>query len=114
LTNERFLKKQRAYRDLFSHGNTSRGFIAYIKRIFYCILWVPLGKKKSYQTTFDTLSPAAERVLADLLKYGNYHSTTFHLDPHIQSYQNGKRDVIARIIGFTNFTDEELRRFNEE
>lgn len=106
----KFLKRQQAYRDLFLQGNVPRG--TYFKRIWYCLFW--FGKKRDYQKLFNSIDPSAQRVLADLIRFSNYHGSTFDKDSNMQSYKSGMRDVVARIVGFTNFTDDELRRFTEE
>lgn len=68
----------------------------------------------AYRDLFNPDDPNARRVMGDLKRFCRYQTSTFSDDPYRQSYLNGRRDVLERILSFVNFSDDEIKRMKEE
>lgn len=71
-------------------------------------------RRACYRDVFGGNSLAVRRVMTDLKKFCRYQTSTFSTDPHMQSYLNGRRDVLERIIEALNLTDEQISRLYEK
>lgn len=71
-------------------------------------------RQRAYRDVFGPDDPATRRVLADLKRFCRHQKSTFHSDPNIQSYQNGRRDVLERIFSFLNLTEEQISSMKED
>lgn len=65
-------------------------------------------RKRAYQLVFN--SQAGEIVLEDIAQFCGAESSTFHADPRIQAWQEGKREVWLRIAMHLNRTPQELNQ----
>ena len=58
----------------------------------------PSPAEQEYQKFLDDLrevthTPAGKRVFWQLLEYTDVHSSSFDADPHVMSFNEGRRDV---------------------
>lgn len=70
-------------------------------------------RRACYREVFGVDSIAVRRVMTDLKRFCRYQTSTFSTEPHMQSYLNGRRDVLERIIGFLNLNDDQISRLYE-
>lgn len=71
-------------------------------------------RRACYRDVFNGDDRSVRRVMTDLKKFCRYQTSTFSTDPHMQSYLNGRRDVLERIIQALNLTDEQISRLYEK
>jgi predicted alpha/beta hydrolase len=71
-------------------------------------------RKSAYKSLFNVQNKDALVVLTDLKRFCRHNQSTFHTDTQIQAYQNGKRDVLERIIQFVNLSDEQINKIKED
>lgn len=64
--------------------------------------------QSAYHALF--FSPGGKRVLSDLIAYCHGRKTTYHPDPREHAFREGQRDVLMRIMEFTNLNLEEVYR----
>lgn len=68
----------------------------------------PVGDLRSaYASVFH--NPVGERVANDLRRFCRAEVSTFHTDPHVSAYQQGRRDVWLHINEILEMPEEELR-----
>jgi len=71
-------------------------------------------RRHAYRDLFAKDDPNVRKVLADLKRFCRYQASTFSEDANRQSYLNGRRDVLERILGFVHFTEDEIRNMKED
>lgn len=74
-----------------------------------------LSRRRAYRDVFT--HPRAETVLADLKRFAHIGQSSFsEADIHgrRQAYIEGRREVVERIIGYLNVSDDDLRRMKED
>ncbi len=71
-------------------------------------------RRRAYRDLFNAENPQARIVLADLKRFCRHHKSTFHSDPLMQSYLNGRRDVLERIFQFLNLTQDQINELKED
>lgn len=62
--------------------------------------------QRAYHVFFS--SPDGKAVLADLIPYCFGRKSTFDSDDRVHARNEGRRDVLMRILEFTNLTLEEI------
>ena len=70
-------------------------------------------RNKAYREVFDLNSDNVCAVLADLKKFCRHNASTFSEDSNRQSYLNGRRDVLERILQNINISDEQISKIEE-
>jgi len=73
-----------------------------------------IRRRRAYRDLFNETDPTARIVLSDLKRFCRYQKSTFHTDPLMQSYLNGRRDVLERIFEFTDLTKEQINEMKED
>lgn len=64
-------------------------------------------KQQQYKQALS--SPAGEYLLASLLDFTGFYKQSFSDNPHITSFNEGKRAVALHIIQFLDLKEEDLR-----
>jgi hypothetical protein len=64
--------------------------------------------QSAYHALFS--SPSGKSVLADLISHCHGRKTTFHADARVHAFHEGQRDVLMRIMEFSNLNLEEVYR----
>jgi hypothetical protein len=62
--------------------------------------------QRAYHVVFG--SPDGKLVMADLTAYCFGRKTTFDPDPRVHARNDGRREVLMRIVEFTSLTLEEI------
>jgi len=52
--------------------------------------------RRAYRTVFDT--PMGQEVIADLMRMGGFHASTFKPDSHETSFNEGRRALVIYIL----------------
>ena len=73
-----------------------------------------IRRRSAYRDIFNADDPVSRIVLADLKRFCKHNKSTFNTDPLMQSYLNGRRDVLERIFSFTNLTEDQINRMTED
>lgn len=63
-------------------------------------------RQQAYRGIFA--GPRGEMVLADLAKFCRAHESTFHADPQVAAFQEGRREVWLRIQQHLEMSTEQL------
>lgn len=66
------------------------------------------GRKQDYQLTFGRNSPAAQRVLRDLVKFCRGVETVYHTDERMTYVLIGRNEVLKRIQDNLNLSAADL------
>lgn len=65
-------------------------------------------KQRAYEDLFSESSKSTQIVIGDLKKFCRYMESTYDPDPYRQSYLNGRRDVLERILSYVDFSPEQM------
>ena len=68
--------------------------------------WNFTDKQRAYRLTFNQ-SHASNQVMADLCDFCRGLESTFHEDPRMHAYNQGKQDVWRRIVQHLKLTEEQ-------
>ena len=71
-------------------------------------------RRSAYKELLDPVDKRAEIILADLKRYCRGGVTTFSKDPYEAAFLAGRQDVFNRIVNFTNLTNEQIAKLQEE
>ncbi|MDZ4345714.1 MAG: hypothetical protein U1E51_25145 [Candidatus Binatia bacterium] len=69
-----------------------------------------IRRKTAYEHTFAPENQMSRIVLADLAKYCRANKSTAHVNPHVASKLDGRREVWLRIQEHTHLSADELYR----
>jgi hypothetical protein len=62
----------------------------------------------AYQRCLEEKSPFTADVLEDLSRFCRGKESTFHPDPRVHALQEGRREVLLRILDYLTLSPEEL------
>lgn len=71
------------------------------------------GRAVAYNKVFDRKSPFTDTVLKDLAKFCRAHEPTFHPDPRVHAFQEGRRDVWLRIMENLQLSDDDIYKLHK-
>jgi hypothetical protein len=63
-------------------------------------------KNRHYHTTFG--GPSGEYVIQDLMRYCNSNNTSFDENPHVTSFNEGKRSALLYILSILQVNEVQL------
>ncbi len=70
-------------------------------------------KQRAYEDMFGANHNATKIVVSDLKKFCRYMESTYDPDPYRQSYLNGRRDVLERILSYIDFSPAQMHEMQE-
>ena len=73
-----------------------------------------IRRRRAYRDLFNSDDRTARIVIGDLKRFCRYQKSTFNTDPHMQSYLNGRRDVLERIFEFLDLTKDQIEQMKED